>query len=131
MNDTMDILELFKYWWVSVLKFRIFKKMMDKILLLVIYALDLDISLPVIWTYRLVGWLVVLRIYVALAVFQPYPDLEAGDNQYLRFKWRGRESNPRPGASQERNHLATAAPCTYRILGIVTWCIKRMTLFNY
>ena len=28
----------------------------------------------------LVG-LVVLRIYVALAVFQPYRDLEAGDNQ--------------------------------------------------
>ena len=26
-----------------------------------------------------VGWLVVLRIYVALAVFQPYRDLEAGD----------------------------------------------------
>ena len=29
----------------------------------------------------LVGWLVVLKIYVALAVFQPYRDLEAGDNQ--------------------------------------------------
>ena len=27
------------------------------------------------------GWLVVLRIYFALAVFQPYRDLEAGDNQ--------------------------------------------------
>ena len=27
----------------------------------------------------LIGWLVVLRIYVALAVFQPYRDLEAGD----------------------------------------------------
>ena len=32
----------------------------------------------------LVGWLVVLRIYVALAVFQPYSDLEAGDNQSLK-----------------------------------------------
>ena len=42
---------------------------------------------------NLVGWLVVLRIYVALAVFQPYRDLEAGDNQSLKFKWRGRESN--------------------------------------
>ena len=39
------------------------------------------------------GW-VVLRIYVALAVFQPYRDLEAGDNQSLKFKWRGGESNP-------------------------------------
>ena len=32
----------------------------------------------------LVGWLVVLRIYVALAVFQPYCNLEAGDNQSLK-----------------------------------------------
>ena len=30
---------------------------------------------------------VVLRIYVALAVFQPYRDLEEGDNQSLKFKW--------------------------------------------
>ena len=28
--------------------------------------------------------LVVLRIYVALAIFQPYCDLEAGDNQSLK-----------------------------------------------
>ena len=28
----------------------------------------------------LVGWLVVFRIYVALAIFQPYRDMEAGDN---------------------------------------------------
>ena len=28
-----------------------------------------------------VGWLVVLRMYVASAVFQPYRDLEAGDTQ--------------------------------------------------
>ena len=26
------------------------------------------------------SWLVVLRIYVALAIFQPYRDLETGDN---------------------------------------------------
>ena len=32
----------------------------------------------------IVGWLVALRIYVALAVFQPYRDLEAGDNQSLK-----------------------------------------------
>ena len=36
-----------------------------------------------------VDWLDVLRIYIALAVFQPYRDLEAGDNQSLKFKWRG------------------------------------------
>ena len=41
-----------------------------------------------------VHWLVVLRIYIASAVFQPYRDLEAGDMQSLKFKWRGRESNP-------------------------------------
>ena len=58
------------------------------------------------------GWLVVLRIYVALAVFQPYHDLEAGDNQSLKIQVE------RPGiepwsslfASQELNHSATAAP---------------------
>ena len=27
----------------------------------------------------IVGWLVILGIYVALAIFQPYRDLEAGD----------------------------------------------------
>ena len=30
---------------------------------------------------QMVGWLVVLRIYVASAVFQPYRDLETGDNK--------------------------------------------------
>ena len=56
-----------------------------------------------------VGWLVVLRIYVALAVFQPYRDLEAGDNQYLKFKWRGGESNPGPLAPQAKS-LTTRPP---------------------
>ena len=46
--------------------------------------------------FYLVGWLVVLRIYVALAVFQPYRDLEAGDNLSLKSKWPGRESNSGP-----------------------------------
>ena len=57
----------------------------------------------------LVGWLVVLRIYVASAVFQPYRDLEAGDNQSLKFKWRGRESNPGPLAPQAKS-LTTRPP---------------------
>ena len=35
-----------------------------------------------------VGWLIVLRISVALVVFQPYRDLEAGDNQSLKLDWR-------------------------------------------
>ena len=50
----------------------------------------------------LLSWLVVLRIYVALAVFQPYRDLEAGDNQSLKFKWQGGESNPAPLALQAK-----------------------------
>ena len=31
-----------------------------------------------------IRWLAVSRIYVALAVFQPYRDLEVGDNQSLK-----------------------------------------------
>ena len=52
-------------------------------------------------------WL--LRIYVALAVFQPYRDLEAGDNQSLKFKWRGGKSNPGPRAPQTKS-LTTRPP---------------------
>ena len=54
-------------------------------------------------------WLVVLRIYVALAVFQPYRDLEAGDYQSLKFKLRGGESNPGPLAPQAKS-LTTRPP---------------------
>ena len=32
------------------------------------------------------GWLVVLRINVDLAIFQPYLDLEAGDYQSLKIQ---------------------------------------------
>ena len=44
-----------------------------------------------------------------LAVFQPYRDLEARDNQSLKFKWRGQESNPRPLALQAKS-LTTRPP---------------------
>ena len=47
-----------------------------------------------------VGWLVVLRIYVALAVFQPYRDLEAGGNQSLKFK-SGNQTRTSCSASQD------------------------------
>ena len=57
-----------------------------------------------------VGWLVVLRIYVALAVFQPYRDLEEGDNQSLKFKWRGGESNPKPLAPQAKSLITRSSP---------------------
>ena len=59
-----------------------------------------------------VGWLVVLRINVDLAIFQPYLDLEAGDNQSLKIQVVRPEIEPRSScsASQELNHSATAAP---------------------
>ena len=37
-------------------------------------------------TFYTLGWLVVLRINVDLAIFQPYLDLEAGDNQSLKIQ---------------------------------------------
>ena len=54
----------------------------------------------------MIGWLVVLRIYVALAIFQSYRELKAEDNQ---FKLRGRESIPRPLAPQAKS-LTTRPP---------------------
>ena len=58
------------------------------------------------------GWLVVFLIYVDLAIFQPYLDLEAGDNQSLKIQVARRGIEPRSScsASQELNHSATAAP---------------------
>ena len=64
----------------------------------------------------LVGWLVVLRIYVASAVFQPYSDLEAGDNQSLKIQV------SRPGielwsscsASQELPLVTTRPPLLHK-----------------
>ena len=47
-----------------------------------------------IW-YVLLGWFV-LRIYVALTIFQSYRDLEAGDTQSLKSKWQDLGSNSRP-----------------------------------
>ena len=58
----------------------------------------------------MVGWLVVLRIYVASGIFQPYRDLEAGDNQSLKFKCRSRESNPGPLAPQAKSLTTRPLP---------------------
>ena len=56
--------------------------------------------------------MVVFRINVDLAIFQPYLDLEAGDNQSLKIQVARPEIEPRSScsASQELNHSATAAP---------------------
>ena len=55
----------------------------------------------------LVGW-----INVDLAIFQPYLDLEAGNNQSLKIQVARPGIEPRSScsASQKLNHLATAAP---------------------
>ena len=42
------------------------------------------------------GWLVVLRIYVASVVFQPYLDLETGDNQSLKMQVARQGMEPGP-----------------------------------
>ena len=59
-----------------------------------------------------VGWLVVLRINVDLAIFQPYLDLEAGDDQSLKIQVARPGIEPRSScsASQELNHSAIAPP---------------------
>ena len=59
-----------------------------------------------------IGWLVVFMIYVASAVFQPYRDMEAGDNQSLKIPVARPRIEPRSScsASQYLNHSATAAP---------------------
>ena len=51
-------------------------------------------------------------INVDLAIFQPYLDLEAGDNQSLKIQVARPGIEPRSScsASQELNHSATAAP---------------------
>ena len=70
----------------------------------------------------LVGWLVVLRINVDLAIFQQYLDLEAGDNQSLKIRVArpGIEPWSSCSASQELNHSATAAPGTVLREDIIT-----------
>ena len=49
-----------------------------------------------------------------IVVFEPYRDLEAGDNQSLKFKWRGGESNTRPLALQAMS--LTTRPLPLRIV---------------
>ena len=55
------------------------------------------------------GWFVVSRIYVALAIFQPYRNLEGGDNKTLKSYQRERKSNHGPLAPQAKS-LTTTPP---------------------
>ena len=53
-------------------------------IVVVVFLFDF-ISFTEIKEYMVFGWLVVLKINVDLAIFQPYLDLEAGDNQSLKI----------------------------------------------
>ena len=64
--------------------------------------------------------LVLFRIYVSLAVFQPYRDLEAGDNKSLKFKWRGGESNPGPLAPQAKSLTTRPPPLPSKLLEFIS-----------
>ena len=78
--------------------------------------------------YVLCGWFVVLRIYVVLAIFQPYRDLEAGDNRSSETGSRTRTSCSR---SQELNQYIFTAPVLFAIfvhLGTRVH-LKRSTLY--
>ena len=61
-----------------------------------------------------VGWLVVLRINVDLAIFQPYLDLEAGDNQYLKIQVARPGIEPRSSCSAQCKQN-TICICMYQM----------------
>ena len=77
-------------------------------------------------------WLVVLRMNVDLAIFQPYLDLEAWDNQSLKIQVArpGIESRSSCSASQELNHSATAAPIWHLEYSIYILWLCSNELFN-
>ena len=71
----------------------------------------------------LIGWLFVLRIYVALALFQPYHDLEAGDNQSLKLQRRDRESYPillREALAPQAKSLTTAPLLVPKLISVTS-----------
>ena len=61
-------------------------------------------------SFDLEGWLVVLRINVDLAIFQPYLDLEAGDNQSLKIQV------ARPGIEPRSSCSASQLKLTWKAL---------------
>ena len=80
--------------------------------------------------FQLLLFLVVLRINVDLAIFQPYLDLEAGDNESLKIQVARPGIEPRSScsASQELNHSATAAPA-FSSIHITTCSITICAMF--
>ena len=73
----------------------------------------------------MVGWLF-WGLTSIFAIFQPYLDLEAGDNQSLKIQVARSGIEPRSScsASQELNHSATAAPYIQVINERLILCIK-------
>ena len=63
----------------------------------------------------LVGWLVVSRINVDLAIFQPYVDLEAGDNQSLKIQVArpGIEAGPLAPQAKSSTTRSPLLPCSW------------------
>ena len=61
----------------------------------------------------LVGWLVVLRINIDLAIFQPYLDLEAGNNQSLKIQEARPGIEPRSSCSASQG-IGRSFPVTSR-----------------
>ena len=57
-------------------------------------------------------WLVVLKIYDALALFQPYRDLEAGDNKSLKILVERPGIEPGPLALQAKSLTTRQPPLT-------------------
>ena len=95
-----------------------------------LFTVTTDLSIACIYV---VGWLVVLRINVDLAIFQPYLDLEAGDNQSLKIQVARPGIEPRSSCStsQELNHSATTAPCIYVcVLSRSLFTIYRDVIYN-
>ena len=49
-----------------------------------------------------------------LTIFQSYRNMEAGDNQSLKFKWHDRDSNPRPLVPQAESFTIRPLPLSYK-----------------
>ena len=63
---------------------------------------------------------IVLRINIALTIFQSYHDLEAEDTQYLKFKRQDWESYPRPLAQQAKSLTTTPLLLPLNLQSVIT-----------
>ena len=91
------LIDLDDLYWIVTFTFLVQGQMVSYVSLFV-FKFDLD-----------GGWLVVLRINVDLAIFQPYLDLEAGDNQSLKIQVARPGIEPRSSRPQAKS-LTTTPP---------------------